>query len=271
MLQANVDSLKNLEENLLGMGIELGELPMVLQYNKRDLPSICTVEELNNALNADGRRPYFEASALNGNGVFETLKGISRLTLLSLKKKLARDAVDRGKGPKSPAKPSAPAKPAATPQAPPAQPAPPKAAAPQPPSQPAPPASPPAAPKPAAAAQGSAAKPRKSVDVLGELEKLRREVKGRRPTRPPARTGPRPGANGGGELSREIQMTINRADFHRLRRFSLNLQVEDENNQVVDAVRDFHVDIRDPASLEKVLLRLSIALNPKGPANPGGE
>lgn len=286
MLQANVDSLKNLEENLAGMGIELGELPMVLQYNKRDLPSICSVEELNSALNPSGKRPYFEASALNGNGVFETLKGISRLTLLSLKKKLARDAADRSKGPKAPAQPAAPdsakappppasAKPAAP--APPAQSAAPPAAS-QSAGQPArgPSAEGPAAgDKPAAkkppAAKSTGPKARKSVDVLGELEKLRREVKGRRPARPAARGGSRPGANGGGELSREIQMTINRDDFHRLRRFSLNLQVEDENNQVVDAVRDFHVDIRDPASLEKVLLRLSIALNPKGPANPGGE
>ncbi|MCB1055984.1 MAG: hypothetical protein KDD11_10815, partial [Acidobacteria bacterium] len=133
---------------------------------------------------------------------------------------------------------------------------PPKAAAPA-----AKPVAPPARPAAPAPRQAEASgRHKKPVDVLGELEKLRQEVRGR--PHPPRKA--KPASNGHGELSREIQMTVDRADFRRLRRISLNLQVEDEDHRVVNSVRDFHVDIRDPQSLEKVLLRLSIALNAKG-------
>ncbi len=89
MLQANVDSFRNLEENLAEMGLSLDTLPVVLQFNKRDLPDICTVEEMNAALNR-GNWSHVEASAVTGMGVFETLKEISQVTLLSLKKRLGR-------------------------------------------------------------------------------------------------------------------------------------------------------------------------------------
>src|SRR6185503_8581690 len=91
MLQANIDSFRNLEENFQEMGLSMDNIPLVLQYNKRDLHDIASVEELNQALNR-GNWPHFEASALTGTGVFETLKGISKLTLLSLKKRLSKDA-----------------------------------------------------------------------------------------------------------------------------------------------------------------------------------
>ncbi|HSN86165.1 MAG TPA: GTPase domain-containing protein, partial [Thermoanaerobaculia bacterium] len=83
MLQANMESFRNLEENLTEMGLTPDTLPIVLQFNKRDLPDICTVEEMNAALNRNNW-PWFEASAVSGVGVFETLKGISKHTLLSL-------------------------------------------------------------------------------------------------------------------------------------------------------------------------------------------
>jgi signal recognition particle receptor subunit beta len=89
MQQANIDSFKNLEENLAEMGLSSESLPLVLQFNKRDLADICSVEEINRNLNPHGW-PHFEASALTGQGVFETLKGVSKLTLLSLKKRLTR-------------------------------------------------------------------------------------------------------------------------------------------------------------------------------------
>ena len=76
-LQANLDSFRNLEENLTEMGLSVDTLPMVLQYNKRDLADIFSVDELNQALNRQGW-PSFEASAVSGQGVFETLKGISK-------------------------------------------------------------------------------------------------------------------------------------------------------------------------------------------------
>src|SRR5215213_3144650 len=80
MMRANIESLKNLEENLGEMGLSLESLPIVLQYNKRDLADIFTVDELNQGINPKGWA-HFEASALSGMGVFETLKGISKLTL----------------------------------------------------------------------------------------------------------------------------------------------------------------------------------------------
>ncbi len=88
MLDANRESLKNLGENLAEIGLNLSDVPVVLQYNKRDLSNILTPEELHSALNPDGKLEWFEASARNGTGIFETLKGISKLTLRSLKAKM---------------------------------------------------------------------------------------------------------------------------------------------------------------------------------------
>jgi hypothetical protein len=66
------------------------QCPLVLQFNKRDLRSILPVEQLNSTLNAEGV-PYFEAAALHGIGVFETLKAISRQALSSIRRKLAAE------------------------------------------------------------------------------------------------------------------------------------------------------------------------------------
>ena len=89
MLQANIESFQNLEENLAEMGLSLDNIPVVLQYNKRDLPGICSYEELDQALNRQNWAGV-EASAINGQGVFETLKTISKATLLALKKRLTK-------------------------------------------------------------------------------------------------------------------------------------------------------------------------------------
>jgi hypothetical protein len=58
-------------------------------------------------------------------------------------------------------------------------------------------------------------------------------------------------------------MTLRRADFQRARRFLVSFQVEDDQHRVMDAVRDLQVEIKDATSLEKLLLRLNIALNAK--------
>ena len=273
MVQANVESFRNLEENLMEMGLSSDTLPLVLQYNKRDLADICTLEEMNAALNRNSW-PWFEASAVAGVGVFETLKGISRQTLLALKKRLGRSEPAP-----APARPAAaahttrPPAPMAPPTAPPLPPRPavpvpqsgsqpqivaprtaPSAAAPQPPSLP-------------------RAAGKRTVDVLSELEKLRTEAM-RQPAqpapRPPARpTAPATGApaaapsNGRGELSRTVELTLRRSDFQRARRFIVSFQVEDEQHRVMDAVRDLQVEIKDAPSLEKLLLRLNIALHAK--------
>ena len=84
-IEANIESVENLETNLATMGIELSRVPYVIQYNKRDLPDIMSVEELREQLNPRGV-PEYEASAVNGDGVFDTLKGLSRLVLSNLAK-----------------------------------------------------------------------------------------------------------------------------------------------------------------------------------------
>src|SRR5205085_8368596 len=86
MMDANIESLSNLKENLEELGLTMDDVPLVLQYNKRDLKNVVPVEELNRRLNPRNV-PWFEASALQGNGVFETLKGVSKATLITLRKK----------------------------------------------------------------------------------------------------------------------------------------------------------------------------------------
>ena len=85
MLQANQESFHNLEENLAEMGLSSETLPLVIQYNKRDLPDIFTVEELNRSLNRNNWS-FVESSAVTGMGVFETLKGVAKLVLADLTK-----------------------------------------------------------------------------------------------------------------------------------------------------------------------------------------
>ena len=86
-VEANLESLENLEQNLLEHGHSLDEIPWVLQYNKRDLPSAVSVGELRSELNPDGKVLEFEASAASGDGVFETLKALARLVLHDLRRR----------------------------------------------------------------------------------------------------------------------------------------------------------------------------------------
>jgi len=78
--QENIDMMENLRENLLEYRIDLDDVPLVLQYNKRDLPEIVPVEELERTLNPH-QFPWFEAIAINGVGVKETLRAIATETL----------------------------------------------------------------------------------------------------------------------------------------------------------------------------------------------
>ncbi len=83
--EANVESLENLETNLAQNGTSLSSVPFVLQYNKRDLADVMTIDQMQSDLNALGV-PYVEASAASGQGVFETLKVLSRGVLSNLAK-----------------------------------------------------------------------------------------------------------------------------------------------------------------------------------------
>jgi signal recognition particle receptor subunit beta len=89
MREANVESFTSLVNNLEDLGLDMSDLPLVLQYNKRDLKNILTVDELNIDLNPLSRFVFHEASAINGTGVFETLKAITKLTLKKLRKRMA--------------------------------------------------------------------------------------------------------------------------------------------------------------------------------------
>ena len=82
-MEENIESLENMQENLSFYNMKLEEIPFIMQYNKRDLPNIATVEELEKALNP-WKVPYFEAIATQGKGVFETLKEISLRVLKHL-------------------------------------------------------------------------------------------------------------------------------------------------------------------------------------------
>jgi signal recognition particle receptor subunit beta len=84
--EANIESLENLRSNLREQGYDFDKIPVVLQYNKRDLPNAVALEELRSSLNPTGKIPDFEAAAQSGKGVFETLKALARLVLQELKK-----------------------------------------------------------------------------------------------------------------------------------------------------------------------------------------
>ncbi|MCA9317906.1 MAG: GTPase, partial [Planctomycetes bacterium] len=76
MMEENLESMRNLEQNLAEYGRDLTDLPLVIQYNKRDLPDAMSIEDLEAALNPRGV-PSFEGMAHTGQGVFPTLKALA--------------------------------------------------------------------------------------------------------------------------------------------------------------------------------------------------
>jgi mutual gliding-motility protein MglA len=82
-LDANIESMHNLYENLAEYGLDLREIPFIVQYNKRDLPNTSSLQELEAQLNPN-RVPHYEAVATRGIGVFDTLKAVSKLVIKSL-------------------------------------------------------------------------------------------------------------------------------------------------------------------------------------------
>ena len=83
-MESNLESLKSLEKNLEEQGYVIEKMPLVMQWNKRDLPNTTSIKDLQEALNK-WKVPEFEASAVKGVGVFDTLKTISKLVLMNLK------------------------------------------------------------------------------------------------------------------------------------------------------------------------------------------
>jgi signal recognition particle receptor subunit beta len=95
MIDANLESLANLRDNFAEVSVDLADFPMVLQYNKRDLPDIMTVEELNARLNPR-TIPYYEAVAMNGDGVLKTFAAISKLVLQDMQQNPERHNFSAG-------------------------------------------------------------------------------------------------------------------------------------------------------------------------------
>lgn len=100
MEQANLDSFSNLEKNLADQKQKIKDIPLVIQYNKRDLKSVLPVDRLNEKINRYNS-PFFEAVATRGNGVIETLREISSLTLIRI-----REVIESSKTPKGVTRPT---------------------------------------------------------------------------------------------------------------------------------------------------------------------
>jgi mutual gliding-motility protein MglA len=85
-MEANIESIRNLESNLREHGLDLKTIPYALQFNKRDLPTSIPADEMYRILNYK-REPTFEGVAPQGVGVFDTLKAVAKLILIELRKR----------------------------------------------------------------------------------------------------------------------------------------------------------------------------------------
>ena len=94
-MEENLESLENLKNNLAEYGKDIREIPIVLQYNKRDLPDVMSMDEMDDLLNYRDL-PRYEARALAGVGVFDTLKGISEQVLRRLSQRFGRSVTPAG-------------------------------------------------------------------------------------------------------------------------------------------------------------------------------
>src|SRR5262245_20752874 len=338
MKDANVESVNNLRSNLAEIGLKLEDLPLVFQYNKRDLSNILSVAELEESLNPGKKYESYEACAVLGQGVFETLKAISKITLRSLKKRMLGEE-------QRPARPMtatvAPTMPVAIPAAaPPRRPAPPAAPPPpperiaeievEPPSAPSKPTKPRETPlKPPATtvppppalleaesfdaddvetvnefeealnsldaplpevetagepleigevsfaetppvekiepAQVKHVKVRSNIDILAELEKLRKSATAVTSQERPAR---RPTAgvsiddllasslNHRKEINRIFEVQVNPQELQNGHQVTIGLRIEDREKKVLGEEKTFAIELHTRKDIEKLLLSL---------------
>ena len=87
LLDSNLESFDGMRKNMLAFDLDFNTVPLVFQYNKRDLDDLIPLETFNNLLNPN-ERPYVEASAINGVGVFETLREIAKVSVPLIKEKV---------------------------------------------------------------------------------------------------------------------------------------------------------------------------------------
>ena len=249
MLDANLESYENMRQNLEANEIDPDEIPIVLQYNKRDLPNALPIEILNERMNPHNA-PFYEAVAVKGVGVEDTLKAVTKLVFKALSAKYgdggaAAAASPPGRAPGPPR--TAPQPPARTPTPPPLSadellsdlemgrsgamtpgpplvtPGPPLAAPASPPAAPAraaaappaatpPPAAPPRAPAPPVAARATTASGLPSLEIDVEATPAAAIYPGSSPTAPP---GARPSIPRGAETT--LRTSRNEADELRRR------------------------------------------------------
>lgn len=89
LLEANLESFEGLKNHLQGYKVGIDQIPLVFQYNKRDLDHLIPVKTFNSLLNVL-ERPYVESSAINGAGVFETFKEIAKLAVPAVRAQTQR-------------------------------------------------------------------------------------------------------------------------------------------------------------------------------------
>jgi GTPase SAR1 family protein len=87
MREQNIESLRNMRENLTANNIDPDDIPVILQYNKRDLTNILSADELNRDLNQDGKHEFRESIAIKGTGVQDTFQRITKLVIEGISKK----------------------------------------------------------------------------------------------------------------------------------------------------------------------------------------
>ncbi len=317
MGEPNRESLGNLRENLAEIGLDLRAIPLVFQFNKRDLANILSVDELNDLLNPDRSIEWYEASATNGPGVFETLKAISKLTLRSLKSKMkveGRKTVSASGIVPVPAAALAAARPAEAARPEPSDstlrrlarfrefqeahvrraaaatmtaPAPPPFVEAVKPPEPPPDGlgeetgnevrfaelkSP--EPPPAAEAAVRHVRVRSSVDILSELEKLRKLSTQRTPLPEP---GGRPKSsaaltledilsgtrNHRRDVSRSVEVTLPKEALGRSRRATVSLRLQDDAGGEVAAATTVSIDLANLRDIQKLLLALKFNVHGK--------
>lgn len=106
MAHENIESFQNLKENLQYYNRNLEDIPLIFQYNKRDMPDVLSIEELNKQLN-QGSLPFFESVAVKGTGVLPTLTSCCKMVLQNLKQKsLSSSRAKQAKAPTTPPPPT---------------------------------------------------------------------------------------------------------------------------------------------------------------------
>ena len=254
MLQSNVESLSNLKTNLAELGIVIDTVPMVFQYNKRDLQDVCTMQELDTTLNSR-EIPRVEAAALTGMGVFETLRAVSKLTLGALKKQLEEGSPAAARVP-LPAQPKIPVGPVAKHATAGPQPAPHR--------QPTPTPRPSTAAVQAVASASPAAKPVESRPThVRAADSKPSAAATPAPTRPRPRPAPSPAKRESSRTSRNLLLRLDQPDLDRTHRVTVSLRLEDADQRLVQEVRNVQLDLDRAGQVDDLQLQLNIRLHPK--------